>query len=76
MELKRLKEYKNIFIEYYDYSTISDKNIKFYGVVLQPNQNIPFRFADMVEFDYSDDTLNISIYHTEKSLPIKIDHLV
>lgn len=76
MNFERLKEYKEMFIENYDYSHQSDGMVWFHGVQLKDISNVPFHFADSVVFEYGDDELNVSIYQEALSKPIEIKNLI
>ena len=79
MNMETLRIYKDMFIDNYDTSNISNEVITFYGVQLKDNiPQVSFHFADMVVFDYDNEKLNISIYQdvSSKTEPIEIKNLI
>ena len=79
MDMKTLRTYKDMFIDNYDTSNITNGVVTFYGVQLKDNiPQVSFHFADMVVFEYDENTLNISIYQKKKKKiePIEIKNLI
>ena len=76
MNFEKLKYYKDMFIEDYDYSHQSEGMIWFHDVRLKDIPNVSFHFADSVIFEHTEDSLDISIYQDKLSEPIEIKNLI
>ena len=76
MNFETLKKYKDMFIESYDYSHQSEGMVWFHDVQLRDVANVPFHFADIVVFDYTENVLDVSIYQERLSKPIEIKNLI
>lgn len=77
MDFERLKYYKELFIENYDYSQQSENMVWFHDVQLKDvPREVTFHFADSVVFEYDENVLNISFYQEKLSKPIELKNLI
>lgn len=76
MDFERLRYYKDLLIENYDYAQTTEGMVWFQGVLLKDIAEVPFHFADSVLFEHTDDSLDVFIYQESMGNPIIIKNLI